>query len=216
MMDGRSSAFPGRRAAVLADITHELGNFFHRLYYCSDLVREQASPPPGGVGEMLTRTIGGLQGFLACALEYLGPIEIAPVRMSASDIVSGLAAQLRATLPSIPVEVATSPESATPASMVDPARFSTVAQVIARQVATHGGVEGAIAVSVATATGDGAVALAVSILGAHRPSAVAPAPLASLEWSLAELIVNQHGGELQLGGEPDAPTVLLRLPVASS
>jgi len=203
------------RADVFADISHELGNFFHRLYYWSELVRtpEEGRALEPEVGEMLTRTIGGLEGFLGRAFAYLYPTDLSPVRMTASDLVTGLATHLRAALPGVPVEVVDL-SGAGPVSLVDPGRFSTVAQVIAHRVATRSIDGDTIAVVVDAGGRPGIVVLAVSVRAARPTSGAQASTLPTLDWALAEMIVNQHGGELRMGAEYSDPTVILQLPVA--
>src|SRR5262245_8846220 len=203
------------RADVFADISHELGNFFHRLYYCSELVRtpDEARASEPEVGEMLSRTIGGLEGYLDRAFEYLCPVDLAPVRMTASDLLVGLASHLRAALPGTPVEVVAL-SGAGPVSVVDPARFSTVAQVIAHRVAARGLDGGTVAVVVDAGERPDIVALAVSVRATRSAPVERPVALPKLDWALAELIVNQHGGELRMGADHSDPAVTLQLPVA--
>src|SRR2546427_7607873 len=51
---------------VLAELAHELGNFFHKLYYWADYLKEQPAPKSADstAVQMLERTIKNLEEFL--------------------------------------------------------------------------------------------------------------------------------------------------------
>src|SRR6476660_6757591 len=57
---------------VLAEITHELGNFFHKLYYWSDYLKEKPARKSSDstATQMLERTIKNLEDFLKVSLDY--------------------------------------------------------------------------------------------------------------------------------------------------
>ena len=205
------------RADVVADISHELGNFLHRLYYCSELLQDQSPPRMADAGAMLARTIGGLEGFLKRALEYLRPMDLARVRMAVPDVVEGLAMHLRACLPTTRLEVPAATEWTREATLVDPGRFATVAQAIARQVADCAGGADAVALFRDEAAHDGGLGVEVLVVNPEHHGVGHTSALGSLDWALAELIVNQHGGELRMGvTDEGAPAVSLWLPFAPS
>src|SRR5712691_8808179 len=68
---------------VLAEIRHELGNFFHKLYYWSDYLKEKPvrQPADSTATQMLERTIKNLEDFLKMSLEYFHPTQLAFTRM---------------------------------------------------------------------------------------------------------------------------------------
>src|SRR5262245_40958902 len=92
---------------VLADIRHELGNFFHKLYYWSEYLREKPArnPEDATAAEMLERTIKNLEEFLKVSLEYFRPTQLSCVRMQVPELVDGLLFQLRSQLNGTPVAI---------------------------------------------------------------------------------------------------------------
>ncbi len=83
---------------VLGEISHELGNYFHRLYYWTDYLRDRARKDGAGgettAVEMLAHTIAGLDEFLRMALEYFAPARLSFSRIAAGDLVAGLGGRL--------------------------------------------------------------------------------------------------------------------------
>src|SRR5207244_7069909 len=82
---------------VLSEIAHELGNFFHKLYYWSDYLKEQpaGAPTESTAAQMLERTIKNLEDFLKVSLDYFHPTRLSLMRMAIPDVVGGLLSQVR-------------------------------------------------------------------------------------------------------------------------
>jgi len=61
---------------VVADVRHEIGNYFHKLYYWADFLNESRSGRAGDVTatQMLEDTIRGLEALLKATLEYVRPM----------------------------------------------------------------------------------------------------------------------------------------------
>src|SRR5437773_12569035 len=81
---------------VLAEIAHELGNFFHKLYYWSDYLQDKPARQSADATavQMLERTIRNLEEFLKVSLEYFHPTQLSCMRMEAGELVEALLVQL--------------------------------------------------------------------------------------------------------------------------
>src|SRR6185295_19799090 len=77
---------------VLSEIRHELGNFFHKLYYWSDYLKERPTRQSADstATQMLERTIKNLEDFLKVSLDYFHPTQLAFTRMAVPELVEGL------------------------------------------------------------------------------------------------------------------------------
>ena len=86
---------------VLAEISHELGNFFHKLYYWSDYIKsdsDAARKADSTAGHMLERTISNLEDFLKVALEYFYPIRLNFTKIAVGELLDGFMTHLSAHL----------------------------------------------------------------------------------------------------------------------
>src|SRR5437667_10339165 len=90
---------------VLAEIAHERGNFFHKLYYCSDYLNEQPARKSADstAAQMLERTIKNLEDFLKVSLDYFHPTQLSFTRMGVNELLEGLLFQVRAQLNRTPL-----------------------------------------------------------------------------------------------------------------
>ena len=81
---------------VLGEISHEMGNYFHKLYYWTEHLKSHAGGDPTDITatEMLESTIGRLEHFMRMILEYFAPARLRFNRVEAADLVSGLASRL--------------------------------------------------------------------------------------------------------------------------
>lgn len=75
---------------ALREIRHELGNFFHRLYYWIDRLDDHQAADGESAVRMLETTARTLETFLTTTLDSLHPITLAPVLMRAQEVVIGL------------------------------------------------------------------------------------------------------------------------------
>jgi len=198
---------------VLSEITHELGNFFHKLYYWAEYLRDAPSrkPAAGGAGEnaprgasdtsaaqMLEGTIRALEDFLKVTLGYFHPITLSPIRMTAGDVVEGLLFQVRAQLNGTPVEVAHCDRSSGAVAMVDPAHVSRAFEVLARQVARQVGPDSRLVIRCEETSRRDCAGIEVEF-AVERPAETSPlfrSAEAGLEWAVAQRILALHGGEL--------------------
>src|SRR4030095_13500187 len=110
---------------VLAEIAHELGNFFHKLYYWAEFLQEKRADHSSEATavQMLTHTVENLEEFLKVTLEYFRPLKLSPARMPLSDVVAGMVVQLRAQLHGWPVRVTDAGGWERQAVLLDPGRL---------------------------------------------------------------------------------------------
>src|SRR6058998_2651059 len=75
---------------VLAEIAHELGNFFHKLYYWSDYLKEKPARKSADstAAQMLERTIKNLEDFLKVSLDYFHPTQLSFTRVGPESSVT--------------------------------------------------------------------------------------------------------------------------------
>ncbi len=81
---------------ILGEISHEVGNYFHKLYYWTDYLKAHDEGPAadGTAVEMLESTVERLERFVRMMLEYFAPARMSFNHVAASDIVSGLSDKL--------------------------------------------------------------------------------------------------------------------------
>jgi len=206
---------------VLAEIRHELGNFFHKLYYWSDYLKEKPvrQPADSTATQMLERTIKNLEDFLKMSLEYFHPTQLAFTRMVVPDLVEGLLFQARAQLNGTPVTVSGPSEWGDAAVLVDPSHLSQAFAVAVRNLTKQVGPESRVQIGVERSTRRDCPGLEVEFALA-APSEASPlfrTSEAGIEWANAQKVVALHGGELsEISGDGVRKTVVLFLPLNPS
>src|SRR6059036_3123845 len=137
---------------VLAEIAHELGNFFHKLYYWSDYLKEKPARKAADstAAQMLERTIKNLEDFLKVSLDYFHPTQLSFTRMAARELVDGLLFQVHSQLNGSPVTVCDSgvPAGAEADVLVDPGHLSYAFEVAVRQLTKQVGPESTITIDI--------------------------------------------------------------------
>src|SRR5262249_30060451 len=123
---------------VVADVRHEIGNYFHKLYYWADFLNESRSGRAGDVTatQMLEETIRGLEDLLHATLEYVRPMAATPIRMHAREVADGIVRHLTSKLAGR--ALATSVDDTVPGDrmlLVDPGRLSQLLAAVARRIA---------------------------------------------------------------------------------
>ena len=140
---------------VLAEISHELGNFFHKLYYWSDYIKsdsDAARKADSTAGHMLERTISNLEDFLKVALEYFYPIRLNFTKIAVGELLDGFMTHLSAHLNGNEVRVFRD-EIGEPATiLIDPARISQAFRIALHQVHEDLKSGGALTVSLGKGT----------------------------------------------------------------
>jgi signal transduction histidine kinase len=193
---------------VLAEIAHELGNFFHKLYYWAEFLQEKRSDhsSEATAAQMLTQTVGSLEEFLKGTLDYFRPLKLSPVQMPLADIVAGMIVQLRAQLHGWPVRVSDAGGWEQRAVLIDPARLPAVFLAIGRRLTERA--PAGTGVHVGLDTGPDGIEAAFRVEGRFGTPGFQTAA-SCVEWALAERIVALHGGRLQQRELPDGPPALV-------
>jgi len=202
-----------QQAQVLADIRHDLGNYFHKLFYWAEYLRD--APEPTTAADMLAATVRELEGFLKVALDYFDPSSLNPMQMTVADLVGGLNCQLRNQCGSAPLQQADMETWRTAQVSIDPSRLSYAFETAVRQFVRYLRPESRIAIGLegrrVRSGGVVDVAFVLTPAGAGTSSATA---LAEIEWAIAERVIVLHGGELRTDApSPDARRLVLTLPL---
>jgi signal transduction histidine kinase len=185
---------------VLAEITHELGNFFHKLYYWSDYLKER--PPrksaDSTAAQMLERTIRNLEDFLRVSLDYFHPTQLSFMRMPAGEVVEGLLCQVRAQLNGTPLTFSDAGGFGSEQVMVDPSQLSRAFEVALRHLTKQIGPDSALRIGIERSIRRDCPGVEVGFQ-LHEPNEASPlfrTSEAGVEWAVAQRVVSQHGGEL--------------------
>ena len=186
---------------VLADIAHELGNFFHKLYYWSDFIKtdgETAKKADSTAGHMLERTIANLEEFLKVALEYFHPITLNFTKVSVGELLDGFLTHLGSHANGTAVEVRRDEIDPPATILVDPTRISQAFRIALHHVHEDLKLGGALAVTLGTAKRRDFDGLQVRLDVEPKTPA---SPLfrgaeAGGEWAVAQKLIELHGGEI--------------------
>ena len=205
---------------VLAEIVHELGNFFHKLYYWADFLKQRPSRKSSDTtaAEMLERTIKNLEDFLKVSLLYFQPTQLSLMRMKAGEVTDGLLAQLRSQLNGTPLTVSGGGEWQGTPVMIDPGHLSRAFEVAVRHLVMQIGPTSVLGVGIAEGVRSGRHGLEVGFRLTH-PSEAQPlfqTSEAGVEWAVAQKVVALHGGELiEQSNTPSEKSVVLFLPLCT-
>ncbi len=207
-------ASPAVHDRVVADVRHEIGNYFHKLYYWADFLTESRSGRAGDVTatQMLEETIRELEQLLRATLEYVRPLAASPVHMRAREVAEGIVRQLASGLDGR--HVATTIDDAIPAErelLVDPGRLSQLLGWLSQRIAAVTDPSGELDVRVAAEPRGAEAALAVVVTG--TPGDATHSVLADVEWATAENIARLVGGELSLHDAGGRVRIGLTLPL---
>jgi len=205
---------------VLAEIAHELGNFFHKLYYWSDYLKQKPAPKSADstAAQMLERTIKNLEDFLRVSLDYFHPTQLSFTRMAVRDLLEGLLFQVRAQLngTSVMVSEGDAWRSEDGGVLIDPGHLSRAFEVAVRHLTRQVGSESSIAVTIERSARRERAGLEV---GFHLRLPNEASPLfrtaeAGIEWAVAQKVVGLHGGELlERDGGPEEKSLVIFLPL---
>jgi hypothetical protein len=206
---------------VLDDLSHELGNFFHKLYYWSDYIKSGADDlgPDSSASHMLDRTIHHLEDFLKVAMEYFQPVRLTCIQMTGPELAGAVEALLRAEAEGERTEVSAAEIGRDTAVMVDPRLFSDALRIVIRQVRSASqsgaplfGVRARLRRAERTQKGG----LEIEIDSPAGVAGVAPRKGSHvLEWAVAKKFIEMHGGELFSREQHGTAGCVLFLPLCS-
>ena len=186
---------------VLAEISHELGNFFHKLYYWSDFIKsdsETAKKADSTAGHMLERTIANLEEFLKVALEYFHPITLNFTKVPVSELLDGFMVHLASHLNGNAVEVRRDEIHSPATILVDPTRISQAFRIALHHVHEDLKLGGALTVTLGTARRrdfDG-LEMRLDVEPKVPASPLFRGAEAGVEWAVAQKLIELHGGEI--------------------
>jgi len=206
---------------VLAEISHELGNFFHKLYYWSDYLKEKPSRQSADstATQMLERTIRNLEDFLKVSLDYFHPTQLSFTRMAVSELMDGLLFQVRTHLNGTPLTIAeTAAWRGNDAELlVDPGHLSRAFEIAVGHLTKQVGAESTIAIGIERCVRRDCAGLEVEF---HLRQPNQDSPLfrtaeSGIEWAVAQKVVALHGGELseRMDG-PEEKRLVIFLPLS--
>ncbi|MBY0277122.1 hypothetical protein K2Z84_17450 [Candidatus Binatia bacterium] len=202
--------------AVVHDLSHELGNYFHKLYYWTDRIRsggddaETEVPPADALDEALHR----MQGFLSLALNYFDAGAPNRIAMRGGDVVKALEAMLHGENAGAAVEVDVVPDAQNVALTVDTNRLATGFRTIARLLGAGPGTVLRLEADVAAGGAGDVLRLTLSSSGGS-PEAAARRAQRVVEWAVAARMLERHGGSLESNEQrPGAARCVLTLPLA--
>lgn len=203
--------------AVVHDLSHELGNYFHKLFYWTDCIRSGVTDAEAGQSptDALDDALHRLQSFLNLALVYFEPAVPHPVTMRGTDVTKAFEALLRTENPGAAVETECSPAAAEASLQIDTARLSTGFRTIAHLLGAGAGTAFRLEADV-VAAGRKKDRLRIA-LGATGGSAEAAARRAQrvVEWAVAARMLELHGGGLETNEQRPGPVrCVLTLPLA--
>ena len=200
-----------RQERLLSEISHELGNYFHKLYYWAELLREQrpatADAEPAA---LLERTIRDLETFLKTALEYFRPISVVPSPMPVDELSASLRSLVTRYAEPATVQWQVERGATGGAVAVDAGRFSFVLQGLVRRLDTAAGGDVVATVAVEGAGPNAHYVLTLALRGAARPTANVAA---TIEWAVIERVVELHGGSAAADTAGAERSVRLALPI---
>lgn len=198
--------------AVVHDLSHELGNYFHKLYYWTECIRSGAGDlgPDVSPADALDETMHRLQSFLNLALDYFQPAQLALVSMPVADVARALESVLRGENPDAQVAVRCAERVSDARVSIDTTRLSTGMRIVARLL---GGGETSLAATV-DASDDGE-RLEIVVSASGTPDAAARRAQRVVEWAVAGRMLELHGGKLATNEERSGSTTcILTLPLA--
>jgi len=82
---------------ILGEIAHEMGNYFHKLYYWTEYLKGHgggSGPTDAAAVDMLETTVERLEHFMRMILEYFAPPRLCFNKIGARDLVAGLGCRL--------------------------------------------------------------------------------------------------------------------------
>lgn len=189
---------------VLAEVSHDLANRFHRFHYYAEMLESSLESDPAGALGLLERiraTVDDVEELTRGTLSYVRPMKLHLLEVRMQDLVASLrqhagegALEVKAPAPALERRV-----------KVDPSRISEVLSVLCRTAMERAATAAPLVLELVD--GD---PVAMQLAFASRD---ATPPELDLRLALAARIVRLHGGSLHVQGG-DRPSLTLRLPSA--
>ncbi len=196
---------------ILTEVSHELGNYFHKLHYWIDFVKSEiASTAEEGdqAGlDMLEDTTERLEAFLRMTLEYFTPPRLSFDRIRVDDLVGGIRKRLKGRS----LEAKGLDEHAQTEVMIDVSRMTHVVRTVVDRISATLVEGNALTLKLARSTRGEFDGLELEFFAGD--ARVNGATLTSgIEMAVAEKFVQVHGGELfERGGDHRSLVMFLPL-----
>lgn len=191
---------PAADERVLAEISHELGNFFHKLYYWSDHLKERwpEQVADSTAPQMLERTLRNLEDFLRVSLDYFHPMRLSLMRMASDEVAQALLQQVRGRLNGTPVRIAEVDGWKTREILIDPGQLSRAFEVAVRRLTQRLGATSTLRVDLAAGERGGRTGLEMGLVveAPKDASSLFETSEAGVEWAVAQKVIASHGGDL--------------------
>jgi hypothetical protein len=158
-------------------------------------------------GRMLEVATANLEAFMRTLLDCFRALELAPIRMAVSDLVSAMAMRARADAGAASVTVTGGVEGSV---SVDVARLTRALSAILQRLDPRGA---RLRLGVAPAERRGRPGVEIALRSDVRPRARPGYGEAELEWALARRIVALHAGALEERPASRGATIALFLPM---
>jgi signal transduction histidine kinase len=178
------------RPRVLDDVGHVLGNMFQRIFHLVERTGDRDTVIAADLESSLRR----LEAFLQLLMDYVSPLSLSLQPVSLSDVAQSLAQQISAAS-GRPVTL-TGSVPADAQFLGDAGRLSQAFGLLALQLRAAAGGNEAIEIRAATNSPSRVLALAVSLPPA---CIVERSSECEIQWSLAEKLLDIHGGVLRQG-----------------
>jgi len=192
-------------------LTRDLEILLDQLYYWAKRAEEPSGngEDDGLAGRMLETATSTLETFVTTLLDCVRPLELAPIRVPASDLVSAIVVRARSELGAASVTVSGEADGTV---SLDAVHLTRALSTLLRRLDPRGG---GVHVAVSRAEGGGRSGIEVALRSDTRRGArVARHVMAELEWALAGRIVALHSGEVHEHTRPRSQTITLFLPMA--
>jgi hypothetical protein len=179
---------------ILGEISHEMGNYFHKLYYWTDYLKTRSGSgqsTDAGAADMLAATVERLEHFMRMILEYFAPARLCFHRLTAGDLLAGLANRLPGrTLRAVGIE-----EWGKTAIMADPALIGHAIRTVFERVATTLLDEDEMVVVLTASKRSGFAGIDIEFEAGGGLAANAHL-MQGIEMAVAEKFLQMHGGEV--------------------
>jgi len=195
---------------VLGELSHELGNYFHKIYYWLEYLRdhgehtEESELPLG----MLEDTVERLEGFSRMALEYFAPAKLRFTKLTLGEIFAAAIPWLGGRHMKID-----GPENwRSIVVFADPSRLHHVLRTVLERLTRTLVDEVEIRAALNEGRRDEFDGIEISFFAGGTPENLASL-MDGIEMSVAEKFLKLHGGELFVRQETGAHAVGMFLPL---
>jgi hypothetical protein len=179
---------------ILGEISHEMGNYFHKLYYWTDYLKTRSGAgqqTDAGAADMLVATVERLERFMRMILEYFAPARLCFHRLTAGDLLAGLSNRLSGRT----LKVVGLDEWGETSVMADPALIGHAIRTVFERVATTLLDEDEMVVRLTSSKRSGFAGIDIEF-EAGGGLAASTHLTQGIEMAVAEKFLQMHGGEV--------------------